>query len=456
MAKGNNFRNALGRQFYKAASGAAQGFQKYAPAIFKGVKVAQQLRYPQGYSPTMTKNPNKKNKKRGSPGVRGKFVGPFKRKRKVRKNMYLAKGVEHTIEINGRVEDPDCVYIGHTTHSPVLLIEIICQTLLRKLFTKAGHVLTSIYQTIEGVATGFGNTDNTWLIRVVRIDKATGVEDNFDHVTVVGASTSLHLLCGDVSAGVGPQFADMINVFKEYANGANGTSASNTKVPFKVQLFKKEIYQIIPDIIGVWQFVTEIVLSEETIHVCSVSELKIQNRTVSADGNTSTDNVSNNPIEGRKYAFRNGAPYSRVEDAQLLEIFAATTGAITVRAAQLVGSALGLAEPPDPNIFSNCSGSVKVRLDPGHIKFDKIRHKVSKNILAFLISFGYGVGATSKYNRIMGKSSILAFEDVINVNTNFSIAVAYEINRKYGCYLTTHRAKPLLGSRFQMTQNGIP
>jgi len=73
-----------------------------------------------------------------------------------------------------------------------------------------------------------------------------------------------------------------------------------------------------------------------------------------------------------------------------------------------------------------------------------------------LISFGAGYGTGGNFKRIFGKSSLLAFEDVINVNVTYNIVIAYEVNRVYGCYLTTGKDTAALGARYQMTQNSNP
>lgn len=379
----------------------------------------------------------------------GRYVGRFKKPRKVRKNMYLAKGFQHTIEVNGQVSDPDCVYVGHSTFSPVLIIEVIAQALLRKLLTKAGWNCTSITQNIPGY---LANTSDCWLFRITRINKDTGVSTSFDYSTPAATDVNIQQICGNSSTGTAPLWPDFLNILKEFAGGSGGTSTSNMNVPYKLMLYRQEAN------VGIFhQFQCELNLANEKVHLMSSSNLKVQNRTVSADGSGSIDSVSNNPIQGYLYHFKNGAPYTRIEDAFLLEKMISVTGAITVRAAEMTGSATGLTEPPSGKIFSNCSGQSRIRLDPGNIKHDRINHKVNgKPLLQFLTAFGYGQGTTGNFKKLFGKSALIAFEDVINVNVSYNITIAYEVNRLYGCYLTTSKASPALGARYQMTQNSVP
>lgn len=390
-----------------------------------------------------------------APGMNGgRFRKPKKNSKKL--NKYLSQGFVHTTEIHGTVSDPDCVYVGHSTFSGQQLIELMCQALLRKLWAKSGWICRSVHQNIPGY---FANTSNAWRITIQRKNIDTGAISSFNYDGIFGTNITIYQIVGDQQIGLAPLFPALLDVFRDYATGQGGAggSSNNIDIPYRIILSKEE-----ENVTQFHQFDCEIYFDQELVHFFSKSDMKIQNRTLNAEGTGSTDNVSNNPLEGRLYHFKGGCPRARVDGAQLVEAMLDRTGVLTARSAQIAPTDQSVAqvfkEPPKPQVFWNCSKSSKVKLDPGMCKQDGIYFSGKMPFLKFLKSMQYGFGPSPNFKQVnlFGKSALIALEDMINVNAVANINIAYEVNREYGMYFSSRVPKTALGHRYTVTLSNNP
>jgi len=381
----------------------------------------------------------------------GRYVGKFKRPRKVKgKNMYISKGFQHTTEVNGQMADPNICYIGHTTVSGFQQLEVICQALIRKLLEKGGHVVTGVKELIDGLSTF---SANVWMIQMIQVDKATKTQSSADYQLV--ASDTIYSICGDAAADIAPLFAVYVANMQNYATGGSVGSANNTLVPMKLVLYRAEVNAGVTT----WQHECSLNLENEIVHVKSVSDLKVQNRSLDAAGSTSVDTVSANPLQGKLYRFSSGVPRARVPGITPLEAsYDKGYGLFGARGAEFLARSDGFREPPDPRMFWNCKKMSKIRLEPGDIKRDHIQFATTGHLLKVLKRLFIGAGTLADAYRIVnvaGVSSLVALEDVINVSSTANITLAYEVNREYGAYLTTHQQKSAKGTLYQLQYNNM-
>lgn len=377
----------------------------------------------------------------------GKYGGKFAKKfKRTKKNNYREKGFVHTAEIHGTISDPDCTYIGQSSYSGYQILEIICQCLLKKLFAKTGFICKDVTQTLPYFSDG--NVSNLWRIRFVRLNREDGSLDNQDYTT--SSNVSIYTLVGDKSTGTAPLWPGFVNSMLAFMTGeyASGTSALNVQEPYRLELYREE------GNVGVfYQAEAAIELTMEQIHIYSKSDLKVQNRTLAADNSTDATDVSNNPIIGYEYRFSSGSPRCKDGTSGHLSSVLEPSGIITARSAQMSSA---FKEPPPANAFWNCTSSARVKLDPGQIKKSSLWHSSKMPLLAFMKKCNFSVGTNLKQISLFGKSSLLALEDIINVNAANNISIAYEINREFGAYLTTHYKNSSLGVRYDMTVNNNP
>lgn len=384
--------------------------------------------------------------------TQGKYRGPFKSKRKVRRDIYREYGFVHTTEVHGTVSDPDCVYVGHSTYSSLQLLEVMCQSLLKKLFSKAGIHIQNITEPIKGFES---NTSNCWRIRLQTKNAATGALTNVDYDTPAGVDTSIYQIVGDQSAGIAPLWTPLLTTFANYMTGGHGATFADGNSDEVIEPFQIILYRQEGNTATFWQFQSQIIFTEETILMKSKSDLKIQNRSLAADASSDAEDVSNNPIQGYLYKFNGGCPRAKMSGMDLVDALMEPSGVLHARAAQLNA---GFKEPPRGNFWWNCMKADRVLLNPGDIKKDTIYHQTKMPFLKFLKACGYGQSASPgnanrKSINLFGKSSLVSFEDVINVNPTQNVAIAYEVNREFGCFLVTKKRNVSMGIRYDITSN---
>jgi hypothetical protein len=318
---------------------------------------------------------------------------------------------------------------------------------LKKLFAKAGFICKDVTQTLPAFSDG--NVSNLWRIQFTRRNAETGALNNTDFIT--SQNTSIHLIVGDKSTGTAPQWPNFVLSMLGYMTGSFGTSGPsdlNVLEPYKLTLFREEGNTTI-----FYQHEAVLELSYEEITVFAKSDLKIQNRTLSATNSTDRDDITNNPIVGYEYKFSSGCPRTKNNAAYKLASVQEPSGLITCRSAELAN---GYREPPPRGLFWNCEAYAKVHLEPGEIKKSTVYYKRSMNLLKLMKSCNFCFGDNLKQINLFGKASLIALEDIINVNPANNVSVAYEINREFGAFLTTKFKNCSIGNRYDMEVNNVP
>lgn len=373
-------------------------------------------------------------------GVTGKYKGAFKKpKRKLNIPAVLSqKGIMRTNEIHGTIADPDCVYISHTALDSFQAVTESVIALMRKLFEKGGFRISETDLPFDLSALG---TSDGMVIRLYQMNVQTGSE---------GAAVVHSTVVGDTLRTVAQQF---IPYFATYSSGFTTTitgNLSNVFKPHRLRLFVIDQ----TDTVNTPKQRCEINLEEEIVQVYGQSTLKVQNRTLAADGGDQSDDVANNPLEGRRYSFKT-IPRTRSKSAHALNLMPVDNGVQLVRAAEL-GQALK--EPPPHNYFSNCVGSVKIRLEPGNIKYSRLTYNKEMKYLKFLEKLKLQYGEGPGFFAIQGPfpTNIIALEDVINVNASQNITCAYEANNIIAVSFKTKKSALALVEFTQSSKDNVP
>lgn len=357
---------------------------------------------------------------------RGFYRGSVKTSRKGLKSKLTKYPVHIVSEVSGVITDTDCVYLEHVSIDQYEAILIIVKTLIRKLMEKAGFIFESDYAFFPsaGLASSAGysialTNENT----AVGAGPGPGLQFSYDF----GAADKLR----EIAIQFMPSFI-------AYSSGGTTTGAGGPAtniVDYRHLILFDSAYGTA----GARQMST-LDLRTEFIHIMGKSELKVQNRTRSADGTENIDNVNNNPLVGYVYDF-SGMPKSRVTGYQVLGSIEVNQGVRLVRAGDFVtGAAFNPArEPPLPKTFTNCIKGAKIRLDPGQIKSVYSNDKKSGYVLPLMRRIRLQYGPTSDFLSAYTnmKTQMVALEDVINVNAIESIEIAYEVNRELFCYSQT-------------------
>lgn len=416
------------------ASGAVGAYQKYRS---RSREPSRPRHVPWGLS--VTSKPKFRND--------GKYQGRFKKGRKSVNN-YLGNGFKITTEVTGTVSDPDCVYLGHTTFSGYQAVALAQQCLLRKLFLKAGYSINAMTEKIG----------ESFRLELTTKNDTDGVITAYTYDPAI--TETIFDIVGDPASGVTGTFANLFNVTLSYIIGATSNDLAVT-APWQLNL-----YVLDTAVANTFRKICSLPLREMNIHLKVKSELKIQNRSVSASGSENTDTVNNNPIEGRSYSFKTAAPRSKIDGMHLIEAVPDFTGVITSRASAMptTGSSTStdrvLKEPPPASVFWNQSTTKKVRLEPGHIKSDYVRHTMKMSYIKWLDMFIVRNAATDatgnyKQQKLPGSCTLFAFEDTINLNSTYYITCAYECNREVECMFTQMKPRASLGQYYSLTQSSV-
>jgi len=393
----------------------------------------------------------------------GKYGGSFKKPKRLSKkiNKFINKGFESTTEIIGTVADPDCVYVGASAISCMTAIECVAQALLRSLFEKCiGIPITNIKTPLQGyynAAFPFYNSDGfrlqlTWM----QVNNLTGERE----VTIeTGVTDSIFTLCGQQSSGIAATWPQYLQKLRQWAQRTVPADA-NTEIPLRLNIYRRD-----GNVTNFYVGSGGIDLRCVRVHYEATVAMKLQNRSLSAAGSSSTDVVDANPLQGYLYEFKGGVPmFKNLDQAsgtlRLNRMFDASA-VLTARAATL--GAIGgpgetNKEPPKPRFFSNCVKASKVKLEPGEVKKYFFTWKTNDRLLDFLrkINQETDAGVIIQTVNTPGKCCLFALEDMINVNLLNNIAVTYEMNRVDKCFITVSPFTVAQGSFHSLTVNDLP
>lgn len=388
----------------------------------------------------------KARKAKGTPKgyeTMGRYSGRFKKAKtaKTQFNIHSNKGIVDTYETHGTVADPDCVYISAQALDGFRVVEIAVLALMRKLFQKAGFVISNVDDLLPSTSI---STSVDWQISLTQVNGKTGAETVLTNYITVAGST-LRTVAAQFNAN-----------FLRYSSGETNTGAGSatTDLPLKRLILFRQDYNVSRGFV----FETELNLLDEIMCVKGVMELKVQNRTLSATGSSDAENVDNNPLIGRIYEFSN-IPRMRDRSAFALSSIPVVSGVQIVRAAQITaGGNSTFREPPLPTLFTNCKKTVKVRLEPGAVKTYKLSYTKNMSFLTYLqrIRLQYGTGTEFLCYWSEFPSVMVSMEDLINVNASQNISCAYESNRTLGIYFKTRRKATGVMTMDQQTYNNIP
>lgn len=365
----------------------------------------------------------------------GQYVGKFKKatKKKDTWSTHLSKGFCNVDEINGTVSDANCVYVGHSTVSSVQTFELVSQVILRKVFEKVGRLnIVDVKRHLlgfQGFATGYR-------LELVFVNTVTGAITSTSYDTI--ATESIYTILGDNANAVAANWPGWANLWLPYIRGSGGANPP-TSIPTELRLYRQENISGASSYLGAGS----IDLGNEKIHYKSVSAIKIQNRTQTGSGSSEAEAVDSNPLIGIHYTFKSAAPIIKALGAvsqnrsYLFTSIGSGNACMVARGGQFpVGSVFN--EPIEPRSFTNLKGSNKVQLNPGNIKSSKLYYSVTMSLNRFMKSLNDEVDGGKTIN-VPGSFEMYALEDIINIDSSVNIKIAYEVNRKMGCSLTTHK-----------------
>lgn len=386
----------------------------------------------------------------------GRSVGKFKRPKRVKPDPYNGRGFVHTTEVVGTVTDPKCVYVGHGTTVSSYAIEHVAHCLLRNLFESSGVIkVESVGQAIDSSIDRLAG----YKIRYTTKDMSTGTLDSHTHTLADGQS--IFSLVGEEMTSDAPDWAEFIVMLKNYAAGNGRESAYNVIEPVFLDLLHPTPTATSPSLV-----ITDLVAKRINLRDCFVnysvsSTMKIQNRTLASTGGDEADNVGSNPISGKMYHFSSGAPRIRGSSGHAFSGILERNGGVIVTGASAMPTGYDLREPPDGKFWWNCNKAGGILINPGEIKTDTIRFSKKMPLLKFISAIGRNTADNTGTNgfknvTVIGQSAMFALEDVINLNADNNILIAYEVDRKTKMFITQSPKKFALGTLYEHSKAYAP
>lgn len=384
-------------------------------------------------------------------GHMGRYQGKLKKpKGSTRKQSmikYSSRGAVTVQETTGTVADPDSVYLYAHVLPPEHVMLAICKSIARKCAENAFKVK---YTSLDNLVLqgNYSPTLGEYYQVVSYVNQVTG-----------GITTVVQIITA-VST-INTVAADLTTALYAYSAGFGLNNTSNAVEPFTITVYKR----LSSNTDSLMLYTMN--LRDEVMDLVSSLELKVQNRSLSAAGSSGTDVVDSNPLQGFHYHFT-GIPKSRDQvglqsGSTTATIRAAKFGSIQaldginlIRGAELPQ---GYKEPVFSKTFYNCKGISKIRLEPGAIKRANMIYKKKMNVMQFIQKFQYlrdDNTATARVVRTVGGGILLAFEDVINVNSTSNISVTYEKEHRVGCTLSTRKKGCIVPDFIQNTYNNVP
>lgn len=351
---------------------------------------------------------------------RSHFKGNFKRPRKIHNTFEktaLKIGSHCQFETYGKVADPNSVYIAHSTWDRTQMSLALRLAFIRKLFYKAGHHIHNRNETLpllsQTVSTGFK-------IVVTHINPGSAT------VTV---SNEYVILAAESLTDVVQNFATFTT---QIDADLNNTSES---VPARIVLYQHDYDDQGPT--AYWRLASSINMKTEYIIMHCTSLLKIQNRTAgdtAATGNLDVDRTDMQPLKGRIYQFSSADPRLKNPHARGADTSSILQGCSDVGVRLLRGADFGndaYQNLPDTNIYSNCTKSVDVIMQPADMRQTAVTHVYKGLFHNVFKKMNMEFLSTTIATGVHGKAQVLAFEEKIRTAGTNNITIQYE--REYKC-----------------------
>lgn len=410
---------------------------------------------------------------RGSPYSRGRSrkrgKGSARKRSKSKKSKkksvipFEKRGVIMRTEFVNTITDANLMYIYVHDTAPTKTITQVIQALVRKIcsigfkrsFSNSRELIISGQTSITTGAFPYRLT-----LAVQNVATGALVVDPFP----INAASTIDSVGGA-----------MLNAILLVAMG-NGTTLTTNTSQFTTLTLTKLIYDSAGAVILDEIVLANLNLLQETVHLDVKTSIKIQNRSVAADGvgaaDTDTNNVNTCPLEGYLYKFSSvpkfkyrqngpaGATAIAATGGELFSRILADTGHATISAATLgAGSGTGgntivggFREPVLKGNFYNCTERKPTKLAPGALMRWSQHFTKSMDFNSYLKKIMYRPDSAggSSFSDSVGGGVMLGLEDMINISTTFDITLTFQLDRVTKAVLTSKDKSTWLPS-FEMS-----
>lgn len=345
---------------------------------------------------------------------------PFKKRTKRNRRSRVNKNPKHailkTVRYGEVVTSTTTAFVGHASCLVTEMLYLLIASFLKRLTMEMKQPMLNVLDNF-GAETEVGS--------VVRLTTKQNVES--------GASVSYN----DVVLGLTSTYESVI------AAMASVVQTTNDQLQFlEIRYIPKGFYTGATTASGPSAGETRVCLEGSRFHFHSLSEFKMQNRTVSIVGDREADNVTNCPLMCKVYdgtgtgtTQKAGTPGLSGYNLGNSIAFAAngTTGII----AALGGTIEQFNTPPPKSYFPNVNKVSAAGISPGEIKLSLISTKRSFSMAQFSQKvFGDALSATGRKIKPLGKFRMFGIQKFMDPTAEGVISIAMEIKTIQTAWLT--------------------
>nr|WAQ80600.1 MAG: putative capsid protein [Cressdnaviricota sp.] len=378
-------------------------------------------------------------------GSTGVYSGKFKKPKKFKKSVFtqaLKYGYKYDVEEFGRVDDPNAVYITHSTKHVSAYANSLVGALIRKLLDLGGYPVHDKLEQPTLQLDGTSRSSDGIKIQYLVQDPVT---QTVSSVIIFDSASGQSIQSMLSSAGL----QAIVTHITEFIQNINSNE------PYKLLLFTDDNNGAAQ----IGRIAASLSLQSILVGVNAVSKIVIQNRTA-GDSALSTDKsnerVDNQPINGTLYRFNQSTPRTKYTNADNNGLFLSSVnnnGLLLVRSAQLENA---LQNAPDPRIWTNCSKKSGIILQPGTMKTSTISHNYYCSLRTFLLRSRSQLTDATRFVGGSGKSETFFFQETLRTNSSNILTVQYERHIEVGCFIRkTKKSFPIRSHLLTVEQSNL-
>jgi len=314
-------------------------------------------------------------------------------------------GVQQRIEATQKVQDLQCVYVGHSTMAAITVHKQICLAIAKALLNKEGFSPVSVTET--------QNVNVATKIQILYYANATSITTTTLSFNIP-ANSALQL------------YADAVELLMSAAIAAYDRKVNFTK------------FRFISDNTagGDYRFYHEFNMNAFMLDGWMRSQINMQNATPSALKSSNIDVNNANPVRVTIYEGNGNGTFwrNRTETSASFQNFLGDEAAGTIAVVANEANNRVLDEPPNSKFFISAKKSGGFILQPGEIKSSKLFTPIHMSIVKYIESYQGYEPLTPDLMSKLGKFRFYGIEKVLTTNlagslpSDVKVQIDYEVD----------------------------
>lgn len=346
--------------------------------------------------------------------IRGYSGNRIKSKFRNRGARIQHRGIIAKYEKVGSISNGGCVYVGHTTLAWEHVIEVMMMNIVKKLAHKAGFLVGNFEDILNNSGTG-----QQW-----------------------------YLIFGQTTANAAPSNSPSFAATTQYSLSqvAASWSASVKSLLENVVITDLELLaaEYLPAAASVGELPKcWIDLRATKMSIDARSYMKIQNRTASVSGSTSTDVIDLNPLEGKTYfGYGTGGVFKgrqrTTPGAPMITMFNPISDSQgVINAVPDFGKDWTYTEPPSAGSIEYVKKAGGIKIQPGEVQTSFLKSRITIGLNKLLKKLAVTNSGPLSGRKLMdiGTFRFVGLEKMITTASESLIQMNYEVQHNFYTYL---------------------